>query len=247
MTTRFEIKLGVVAALLMLASLPAASTDLAILKNGFSIQHLNRESKEDVTRLYTGPNAENYVDVATSDIDRFEKEEEIPTPAKVPVTTPVPVIRLDEEIIAASKRHQVDPDLVMSLIKAESSFHTNAVSAKGAKGLMQLMPDTALKLGVENPLDPVANVEGGTRYLRELLARYGNNPWLALAAYNAGPNRVEYYRGIPPYRETRAYVAKVMNEFSQKKLVERRVEQKREAVRSRAVNPQTEKNLGKRP
>src|SRR3974390_2002402 len=123
----------------MLSILPAASTDLAILKNGFSIRHLNRESKEDVTRLYTGPNAENYVDVATSDIDRFEKEEEIPTPAKVPVTTPVPVIRLDEEIIAASKRHQVDPDLVMSLIKAESSFHTTAVSAKGAKGLMQII------------------------------------------------------------------------------------------------------------
>lgn len=233
--------------MLMLAGMPASSTDLAILKNGFSIRHLRRETKEDVTRLYTGQSGENYVDVATADIVRFEEEEELPAQPEVQRTAPALVIRLDEEIIAASKRHQLDPDLVMSLIKAESSFNAKAISAKGAKGLMQLMPETASYLGIKNPLDPVANVEGGTRYLRELLARYGNNPWLALAAYNAGPKRVEYYGGIPPYRETRTYIAKVMNEFGQKKLAERRLEQKRTANRVKAVNAQTEKSLGTQP
>jgi len=120
-------------------------------------------------------------------------------------------------VSAASTRNNIDPDLIFSVIRAESGFNPNAVSRKGAQGLMQLMPQTAAWLGVENAFDPAANVEGGTRYLGQLLARYHNDLALALAAYNAGPERVEQYQGVPPYAETRVYVARVIRDLNRKK------------------------------
>ena len=114
--------------------------------------------------------------------------------------------------------NQIDPDLINCVIRAESGFNPNAVSPKGAQGLMQLMPQTASRLGVVDSLDPLANVNGGTRYLRELLDLYHNDLVKALAAYNAGPRRVEQYRGVPPYAETQTYVAKVIHDFNRKKL-----------------------------
>jgi hypothetical protein len=119
---------------------------------------------------------------------------------------------------AACARNNVDPDLVNSLIAAESGFNPNAVSRKGAQGLMQLMPRTAAWLGVPNALDPASNVEGGTRYLRELLLHYNNDLTKALAAYNAGPERVEQYHGLPPFPETVAYVARIIRDLNRKKL-----------------------------
>ena len=104
-----------------------------------------------------------------------------------------------------------------SVIKAESGFNVRAVSPKGAQGLMQLMPGTASQLGVPNAFDPQANVEGGTKYLRELLERYNFDLVKALAAYNAGPQRVEQFGGVPPYYETRAYVARIVRDFNKKK------------------------------
>ena len=115
---------------------------------------------------------------------------------------------LQEVVNSASGRYRLDPDLVNSVIKAESGFNVHAVSPKGAQGLMQLMPGTASQLGVPNAFDPQANVEGGTKYLRELLERYNFDLVKALAAYNAGPQRVEQFGGVPPYYETRAYVAR---------------------------------------
>lgn len=105
----------------------------------------------------------------------------------------------------------VDPDLFLRLVGAESSFNPDAVSSKGATGLAQLMPDTAAELGVD-PTDPIQNLRGGARYLRQQLDEFGD-PVLALAAYNAGPGNVRKYGGIPPFEETQNYVAKIMGGY----------------------------------
>src|SRR5947199_10172622 len=117
---------------------------------------------------------------------------------------------------AGSKR-RLDHDFVSSEIRAESTLKPHAVSKKGALGLMQLMPSTAAQLGVADPFDPKANVEAGAAHLSALLDRYNNDPIKALAAYNAGAHRVKQYNGVPPYRETRAYINKIVRDFNAKK------------------------------
>jgi soluble lytic murein transglycosylase-like protein len=117
--------------------------------------------------------------------------------------------RYEELIRAAASAHNLSPDLVRAIIRAESGFNPRAVSAKGAMGLMQLMPATARELGVVDPFHPAENIRGGVTYLARLLSRYDQNLELALAAYNAGPGTVERYGAVPPYRETRDYVKKI--------------------------------------
>ena len=121
-----------------------------------------------------------------------------------------PDTRFDPYISEASKRYGIDFSLIKALIKVESDFNPKAVSRKGARGLMQLMPKTAQDLGVRDVFDPTQNVEGGARYLRDLLDLHGQDLSLALAAYNAGPTAVARYGGIPPYPETEDYVRKVL-------------------------------------
>lgn len=116
-------------------------------------------------------------------------------------------------IQSASERYDVDAQLVKAVIQAESGFDAGAVSPSGAQGLMQLMPGTARELGVVDAFDPQQNVDGGVRYLRQLLDRYDGNVALALAAYNAGPGAVHAYGGIPPYRETQEYVGRVLQNY----------------------------------
>ena len=116
----------------------------------------------------------------------------------------------DQIIDAAAKRENIDASFVSALIRAESNFEPRAVSRKGARGLMQLMPATARRLSVRRPFDPAANVAGGVHYLRELVNRFGHKPELVLAAYNAGEQAVESYGGVPPFRETVAYVGRIL-------------------------------------
>jgi len=116
-----------------------------------------------------------------------------------------------------SDQFKVDPNLIKSIIKHESDFNWNAVSKKGAQGLMQLMPDTAKSLGVENPFDVDQNIRGGVEYLAKMLKKYDGDIEKALAAYNAGPTTVDKYKGVPPYKQTRDYINRVIREYELRK------------------------------
>jgi hypothetical protein len=118
---------------------------------------------------------------------------------------------IDASIVMAAARHNVDPNLVRAVVKVESNFNSNAVSRKGALGLMQLMPQTARQLKVKNPFDPDQNVDAGVRHLKDLLESYGGDVKLTLAAYNAGEGAVARSRGVPHYAETQDYVRKITN------------------------------------
>jgi soluble lytic murein transglycosylase-like protein len=114
-----------------------------------------------------------------------------------------------------SRKFQIDPNLVKAIIRAESCYDRYAVSRVGAKGLMQLMPQTAMKMGVENIFDAEENIQGGIRYFSQMLSEFENDLRIALAAYNAGPEAVKKYSGIPPYEETIEYVKRVMGYYQQ--------------------------------
>lgn len=197
---------------------PAIAGEYAVLHTGFRIYADRHEIVGDMTRLHT---ATGTMDVPSANVATFEAEEYVkrasppavpPAPALAPeVLTPSPRELLEQ----AASLHGLRPEFVKSVAAVESAYRTNAVSHKGAIGLMQLMPGTAKVLGA-NPHDPAENAEAGTRYLKQLLLRYANSPdpvRLALAAYNAGPGAVDRYGRIPPYRETQAYVEKVLRKY----------------------------------
>lgn len=216
--------------LLAVCWLPCFASEVAVLKNGFSIKHERRQVVGDVTRLYVSGDGTSFVDVPTAEIEHYEAAPEMAasgsrqpasgTVSKMQGFPAGPQVDLNQVVNDASGRYRLDPDLVSSVIKAESGFNAHAISRKGAQGLMQLMPGTASQLGVGNTFDPQANVEGGTKYLRELLEKYNFDLVKALAAYNAGPQRVEQFGGVPPYYETRAYVARVVRDFNKKKVAQ---------------------------
>lgn len=126
------------------------------------------------------------------------------------------VASLEQVIYSMAQKYGVDPALIQQVVKAESGFNTNATSAVGAMGLMQLMPATAASYGVQNAYNATQNLDGGTHLLKDLLDRFNGNIPLSLAAYNAGPGAVDKYDGIPPYKETQAYVQKIMAGLNQR-------------------------------
>ena len=227
--TKLRAKLAVVAFLATLAPLSHAAEHIT-LANGFELDCLRREAVGDRIRLFFAGSGQNYMDVAAAAIVRVEIIPDPPpaavlaaesTTARVEsmATTsgqPTPV-ELTQMLAKAGAQHNIDAELLASVMHAESGGHVQAVSRTGARGLMQLMPGTAAALGVLDPFVAGQSVEGGTKYLDQLLTRYHDNIALALAAYNAGPGAVDKYHGIPPFRETRAYVARVIREFNRRK------------------------------
>jgi soluble lytic murein transglycosylase-like protein len=168
----------------------------------------------------------SFVNITSADIYRYRDEQGVwhftniksDTRYKLffrsPGREPTEYIKEYEELIQqASERFRVDPFLVKAVIKAESDFDYQAVSSKGAQGLMQLMPETAYDMEVGDPFNPEENIFGGTRYLSVLLDRYKNDKTKALAAYNAGPERIEEYKGIPPFTETKDFVERVLKYY----------------------------------
>jgi hypothetical protein len=237
---RLNLKFG--SAIFLVASgVFSSATDLAVLRNGNSIRHERRQVVGAVTRLYLSDSASGYIEIPTDQIERFEVDNTSHAPVSIAsnptqsnlLNTPanpsplnaqaqriVDRENLDVMVNGAGQRHQIDPDFINSVIRAESGFNNRAVSRKGAQGLMQLMPQTASQRGVANSFDPNANVEGGTKYLRELLEKYNYDVPKALAAYNAGSRRVDRYHGVPPYFETQTYVAKIIRDYNRKKLAQ---------------------------
>jgi soluble lytic murein transglycosylase-like protein len=189
----------------------------AVLSTGFRIHAERHEVVGSVTRLYTNNGT---IEVPSTLIASFEKEEYVPpAPAAVappPVTevSPPPPKTTDPKTLVkeAAARNSLPPAFVASVAKAESAMRQDAVSPKGAIGVMQLMPATAKSLDAD-PHDPEQNIDAGTRLLHDLLIKYDGDVVKALAAYNAGPGAVDKYKGLPPYRETQEYVNKVIRDY----------------------------------
>jgi len=207
------------AACLAASALPARAAEHITLRSGFTYDCVRHEAVDGgKVRVYP-TDAESFIELSA---DQIVSVETLPDPPPVVVAkTLAPaaeVVDVPVLLAKAGAQHNIDVELLASLVKAESGGHAKAVSHAGAQGLMQLMPATARDLGVADSFKPEQNINGGTAYLDALLTRYNNNLALALAAYNAGPGAVDRYHGIPPYRETRAYVVRVMNEFKRRKL-----------------------------
>lgn len=201
-----------VAALLSFA-VPSVRAEYVVLRGGQRLSVTGYELSGENYRLQV---AGGMVIVPAEEVLSIEPEEVfIPNPPKPLV--PAATGPFGEFVAAAAARYGVDAELITSVIAVESNFDPKAISRKNARGLMQLLPETAARLGVKNIFDPQENIDAGTRYLRELLQRYKNDLPLALAAYNAGPERVEQYGRVPPYAETVSYVRRVKRHYDQRK------------------------------
>jgi soluble lytic murein transglycosylase-like protein len=210
--------------------------ELVTLRNGFEMHCDHHAEIEGQVRLYPSTGEENYIQFLPQEIAGVEYvADPPPAPGDQATNTVIaanPVVSaevmgseaklsaadLRQMLAKAGGEHNLDVDLLASLVKAESGGNARAVSRAGARGLMQLMPGTASELGVQDSFMPEQNVRAGSAYLDALLVRYHDKLALALAAYNAGPAAVDKYHGIPPYHETQAYVARVIHEFNRRVL-----------------------------
>ena len=196
--------------------------ELVTLNNGFTMRCDHHARVEARVRLYLSSGEDNYVELEAEKIAAVDLVPDTPVPQAAPAhpgnEARLTAADVSQILAAAGKEHNLDVDLLAAVVKAESAGNSQAVSHAGARGLMQLMPGTANGLGVTNSFEPGQNVRGGSTYLDELLIRYRDNLAVALAAYNAGPAAVDKYHGIPPYHETRVYVARVIHEFNRRVL-----------------------------
>ncbi len=218
-----RLHLAILALLVAVAPLCLQAAERITLNSGFEIDCVRREViSPDRVRLYSSE--ENYMEVAVSSIRSVTPVAPPQPAAATAAVTPQPAASssqsLQQILSNAGAQRNLDVELLASVIHAESAGNAHAVSRVGARGLMQLMPATANELGVQDSFAPEQNVNGGTAYLDSLLRRYHEDITLALAAYNAGPAAVDRYHGIPPYRETRAYVARIIHEFNRRKLAQ---------------------------
>jgi soluble lytic murein transglycosylase-like protein len=189
----------------------AAHADNVVLKNG---QRLNVTGYQLVGDKYRLQIAGGVVEVCADEVAAIEPEDTFAPQAKAAAPSK---LNFRDLVESSAARYHVDADLISSVIATESNFNAKAVSRQNARGLMQLMPQTAAKLGVHDIFDPQENIDAGTRYLGNLLQRYRNDLALALAAYNAGPERVERYGRVPPFAETVSYVRRVQRTYRSNK------------------------------
>jgi soluble lytic murein transglycosylase-like protein len=211
-------RLAIAVSLLTVAA-PALAMQHVTLRNGQEIDCAHLAAIDAAhTRLYTDAGEANYEDLLTTEITSIEVRPDpppaalMPTPhalASAPAPADIPTL-----VTHAGTAHNIDTALLAAVIHVESAGNAHAVSRVGARGLMQLMPGTAKQLGVTDAFRADQNIDGGTAYLDTLLTRYGNDVVKAVAAYNAGPAAVDRYHGVPPFRETRAYVNRVVREFN---------------------------------
>jgi hypothetical protein len=210
------------------SALPGLAAERITLANGFDLVCNHHAIVDGRVRVFLKADAPDYFELKPDAITGYEsvpdpvptaivpKQAGTPTSVAAKVDSRLTTDDLHQLLSKAGAVHNVDEDLLASVVKAESGGNARATSRAGARGLMQLMPGTARQLGVADSFAPDQNVRGGTAYLDALLTRYHDNIALALAAYNAGPEAVDRYHGIPPYHETRVYVARVVHEFNRR-------------------------------
>src|SRR5215471_8717263 len=201
---------NVVLVLALAASPAAARADYLVLRSGARINVSSYELRGDKYRVQLGG---GWAEFAVADVVAIEPEEIFVAAPKMPLEQ----APFGELIRKASEKYRVDADLVFSVVAAESNFNPRAISRRNARGLMQLLPETARRLGVKDIYDPAQNIDGGTRYLRDLLKMYDGDLALTLAAYNAGPGAVQRYGRIPPYNETIKYVRAIRKTYALRK------------------------------
>ena len=204
-------RIAVACAFLLSISAQSSRAEYVVLRSGVRLSVTGYQLVDGTYKLQLQGGE---TQIPAEEVVAIEREERF---AHEPQASPDAKSPYGELIRASAKRYGVDADLVASVIAAESNFDPKAVSRKNARGLMQLLPETARRLGVRNIFDPKENIDAGTRYLSALLAQYQNNLPLALAAYNAGPVRVKQYGRVPPYRETVTYVKRIQAEYSRRK------------------------------
>ena len=203
---------------LMLFSASAVRAEYIVLQSGLRLHVTGYQLLGDKYRLQLQG---GWMDVSTTDVVKIEPEE-VFAPIVQPAAAPSPAADANqppyrELILAAASRYGLDAELISSVVEVESNFNPKAISAKNARGLMQLLPETAVRFGVKDIFDPKENIDAGTHYLHDLLQLYNNDLTLALAAYNAGPDKVQKYGDVPPYRETQSYVKQVKRKYQKSK------------------------------